>query len=311
VSDAGARALEARASDPERARGYLQTGGAALINGAIGTMVSYATAPASMLLAMRMGCAAIVLGAVWLLHRDFAELRRPGVAVRLLAIGFTVAANLLFYFLAIRATGVAVAIFLSYLAPVYVALVAPRFDRTKTEGVVYVALGVALLGMAAIIVPGLTGEGLRLSALGLFYAWAAGAMYCVALLLSKGLRRRNVRSTTIVLSESVVTFVAVLPLGLLATVGRYHITNRDVAMAVMLGLLTTALSFSLFAQGMRYIRVQHASIMGYIEPVSAPLYALVFLGQRPSPWTILGGALVIAGGVLVVALGKAEQEELL
>jgi drug/metabolite transporter (DMT)-like permease len=301
--------LETGAGGAERSRGYLETGGAALINGAIGTMVSYATAPAAMLLVMRMAVATLVLGAVWLLHRDFAELRRPGVAVRLLAIGFTVAGNLLLYFLAIRATGVAVAIFLSYLAPVYVALLAPRFERTRTEAIVYVALGVALLGMAAIIVPGLTGEGgLHLSALGLFYAWAAGAMYGIALLLSKSLRRRRVRSTTIVLSESLVTFVAVLPVGLIATIGRYQITGRDVSMAVLLGVLTTAVSFSLFAQGMRYIRVQHASIMGYLEPVSAPLYALLFLGQRPAGWTILGGALVIAAGVIVVILGKAEEE---
>jgi len=136
-------------------------------------------------------------------------------------------------------------------------------------------------------------------------------LYAGALLLSKGLRRRHVRSTTIVLSESLVTFVVVLPIGLVATVGRYQITGRDLTMAVLLGVLTTAVSFSLFAQGMRYIRVQHASIMGYLEPVSAPLYALAFLGQRPSGWTIIGGALVIAAGVLVVSLGKAEQEELL
>ena len=48
--------------------------------------------------------------------------------------------------------------------------------------------------------------------------------------------------------------------------------------------------------------------MGYIEPVSAPLYALVILGQVPSWWTVAGGALIIGAGVIVVRYGAAEPE---
>ena len=51
-------------------------------------------------------------------------------------------------------------------------------------------------------------------------------------------------------------------------------------MAALLGLVTTAFSFSLFMDGLHFIRVQHAGIIAYIEPVSAPVYALAFLGQR-------------------------------
>jgi drug/metabolite transporter (DMT)-like permease len=48
--------------------------------------------------------------------------------------------------------------------------------------------------------------------------------------------------------------------------------------------------------------------MGYIEPVSAPVYALLILGQVPSVWTIAGGALIIGAGVIVVRYGAAEIE---
>ena len=57
---------------------------------------------------------------------------------------------------------------------------------------------------------------------------------------------------------------------------------------------------------MRYLRVQHPSIMGYLEPVSAPLYALLLLGQVPSRWTVAGGVLIVAAGVLVVLYGREE-----
>jgi len=79
-------------------------------------------------------------------------------------------------------------------------------------------------------------------------------------------------------------------------------------MAALLGLINTAFAFSLFMDGLRYIRVQHASIVGYLEPVSAPLYALVFLSQMPSGWTVAGGALIVAAGILVVLYGREQPE---
>ena len=80
------------------------------------------------------------------------------------------------YFIAIRETGVAVAIFLSYLAPLYVAFVAPHLEggRTERSGLRRPRPS-ALAGMALILVPGLSGEGVRLTASGLLFALAAPA----------------------------------------------------------------------------------------------------------------------------------------
>jgi drug/metabolite transporter (DMT)-like permease len=109
-----------------RSRGFVETGAASLINGSIGVMVYYATAPASMLLVLRMAFAGLALTGVVIWRRGWRDLRRPGVPLKMLAISVAVAANLIFYFLGIRYTGVAIAIFLSYLAPVYLAFVADR-----------------------------------------------------------------------------------------------------------------------------------------------------------------------------------------
>ena len=99
------------------------------------------------------------------------DLRTPGAPLRVVGISIALSLNLILYFLAIRYTGVAVAIFLSYLAPVYLAFVAPRILKETTEPVVYVALAVGLAGMALILVPGLVLEGVKLSAAGLLCAW--------------------------------------------------------------------------------------------------------------------------------------------
>jgi drug/metabolite transporter (DMT)-like permease len=297
------------AAQPERLRGYLEVGLASLANGSIGVMVTYADMPTTMLLCLRMAFAAAVLGIVVLISGSWRDLLSPGAPLRLLGISAALALNLMCYFLAIRSTGVAVAIFLSYLAPLYLAFVAPRVLHEATDRIVYVALGVGLAGMALILVPGLLLEGTKLTAAGLFYGWAAGAMYAVYLLFAKSLRGHHVRSTAVVFTQSAFTAAVMLVPGLLAVrAAGYHYSGVDVLISAVLGLLNTAFAFSLFMNGLRYMRVQHASIIAYIEPVSAPLYALVFLSQIPSGWTVAGGALIVAAGILVVLYGREDAE---
>ena len=291
-----------------RNRGYVEVGAGSLINGAIGVMVAYGHMPTGMLLTLRMAVAAVILAVPFVLFRHWHEVWQPGVPLRLLSLGLVVAVNLILYFVSIRYAGVAVAIFLSYMAPLYLAVLAPLFLKERTERVVWIALGISVVGMLAIVLPGAFAGGANFSVLGVTAGIGAGFGYTGCLLLRKKLRPR-VTSATIVLSESTCTALAVLPLGLWEiNTGHYVFTGTDMLMAVLLGTLTTALSFTLFVHGMRYIKVQHSSIIGYLEPVSAPLYALLFLGQRPSPWTVLGGALIIVAGVFLVVFGKAEEE---
>jgi drug/metabolite transporter (DMT)-like permease len=310
IVDSGAtRGAKPGVQPSERLRGYLEVGLASLANGSIGVMVTYADMPATMLLCLRMAFAAAALGLVVLVSGSWRDLRSPGAPLRLLGISASLALNLIFYFLAIRSTGVAVAIFLSYLAPVYLAFVAPRILHEATDRIVYVALAIGLAGMAVILVPGLLLEGTRLSAAGLFFGWAAGVTYAIYLLFAKSLRGRQVRSTAVVFTQSAFTAAVMLVPGLFAvSAAHYHYSSIDLLMAALLGLLTTAFSFSIFMDGLRYIRVQHASIVAYLEPVSAPIYAFVFLSQVPSGWTVAGGAMIVVAGILVVLYGREQLE---
>ena len=44
---------------------------------------------------------------------------------------------------------------------------------------------------------------------------------------------------------------------------------------------------------MGMLKVEHVTILGYLEPVSAPIYALFLLGQGIALWTVIGGALIV------------------
>ena len=72
-------------------------------------------------------------------------------------------------------------------------------------------------------------------------------------------------ATSIVFSMCVVAAVLLLPLGL-AQSSPADFTARNVIVAAVLGVVCTALTFSLIMDGMHFIKVQHAAIMGYVEP---------------------------------------------
>jgi EamA-like transporter family len=115
----------------------------------------------------------------------------------------------------------------------------------------------------------------------------------------------------IVFTEAWLDALILPPLALWQTVGSgYHLTTRDLVAGVILGVVCTALAYMMWTFGMGRIKVQLSAILGYLEPVSAPLYALLLLGQGILVWTVIGGALIVAAGLLVVLLGEHEEEGL-
>jgi len=290
------------------ARGYLLVAGSFLIMGLIGALVEWATAPESALLVLRFATAGIVLGVVFARRRPLAGAADRSVWPRLLLMAAIDSVTLLLFFVAIRDTSVAIGMFLQFLAPVWVALIAPRVFRARTEPIVYPALAVALAGLAVILMPSLLGEGIELSAWGVAAGLLAGVGYAAFQLVVKDLTKRA-SAVTIVFTEAWLDALILLPLALWQTVGAgYRMTTRDLVAGLILGVVCTALAYLMWTYGMSMIKVQHSSILGYLEPVSAPIYALLLLGQGISAWTIAGGALIVVAGLLVVLLGEHEEE---
>jgi drug/metabolite transporter (DMT)-like permease len=214
-------------------RGYLLVAGSFLIMGLIGALVEWATAPESALLVLRFATAGIVLGLVFARRRPLSGAGARTVWPRLLLMACVDAATLLLFFVAIRGTSVAVGMFLQFLAPVWVALIAPRVSRTRTEAMVYPTLAIALAGLAVILSPLLLGEGTRLSPWGVAAGLLAGIGYAAFQLVVKDLTKR-VSAVTIVFSEAWLDTLFLLPLALWQTVGAgYRLTGRDLVAGLM------------------------------------------------------------------------------
>ncbi|MGE5229591.1 MAG: DMT family transporter [Deltaproteobacteria bacterium] len=287
---------------------YAMVAGCFALVGLSGSLVSWATAPGSVLLVLRFSIAAAVLLAVFARRRPLRGVFRRDMWLKLLLMGLLDGGSLLAYFFAVRSVGVAVATFLLFVQPVWVALLAPRIVKTPTERVVFASLGLALVGLGVILAPSLLGDGVHLPAIGLAVGLTAGLCYAGFQLLVKGLTR-EFTSITIVIVECTLDTLVILPLAVwqLAAAGA-SLTSRDLVAAVVLGLLCTAVAYTMWVEGVARLRVQHSAILGFLTPVAAPLFDWLLLGEAITVPIALGGVLIVAAGILVVVLGRGDVE---
>ena len=291
-----------------RLRGYAEIAASSLILGTSATLIQISTMPASLLLVTRMALAGIVLAVVFFLSGGVEEVRRSGRVGRMVVLGFVVALEMIFYFVSIRASNVTVGVALEYMAPVFVALLAPWVLRTRRQGIDLVAVGVAVAGMALLVLPAATAGDGSVTVPGVVFGLLAGLMFATAMMLISSMKDAGVRGSTFALFYCAGTVILLTPLAVWQTVGSgYHLTWTDTWIVLVSGLVYTALCFSLFSDGLRYVRVEHAGILGYLEPVTAPLWAFLLIGEAP-PWTTFaGGALIVAAGILVIVFGKEAE----
>ncbi len=271
-------------------------------------LVAWADAPEAIILVLRMAFAALALGIVFLRRPMLADWRRPGAAWRLILMAAMSSLTLLLFFFAVRQTSVAIAMFLLFLMPVWVAVAAPRVFKTPRERIVWPALALALAGLAVILIPDLLGEGVKISLAGLLAALFTGFGYATYTLSVKGLTK-IVAPSTISMAEAAIDTLFVLPLAVwqFSSTG-YRLDDRAWIAAIVMGVVCTAIPYTLWIEGTRRVRVEHVTILGYVEPVAGPLYAIFLVGQMPTVWTVIGGALILGAGLLVVVFGRGEGE---
>jgi drug/metabolite transporter (DMT)-like permease len=200
------------------------------------------------------------------------------------------AATVTLFVLANRMTTAANAILLQYTAPVWVALFAPRFLGERAGRRDWLTMGAVLGGMTLFFLDRLSPTG----ALG--NVVAVGSGFCFGW-MTLFFRRQKEGSAI----ESV--FLGNL---LAAAVGAPFMFNGPAdgaswAALALLGAVQVALPYVLFSVAVRHVTALEAMIVPMIEPVLNPIWVLLALGEKPGPWAVAGGVVVL-GAIAVRAL---------
>ena len=242
----------------------------------------------------RMAIGAVALLAIHALtrRRRAAPAARPGrgTAVRLLLIGAGLAAYQLAYFAAVATAGVSIATLVALgLAPLLIAVGATLLGHGRPHRATVLALVVALVGLVLLVgisAGAATGTAVVLGAL---MAVGSALGYAVVTLAGAGVPA-GVPVTLVGFAGGALLLTPV------ALIAGLRFTTEPGALAVLLylGLVPSALAYTLFFTGLRTVPGAVASIVTLLEPLTATALATAFLGERLAPGALAGGLLVLA-----------------
>ena len=196
---------------------------------------------------------------------------------------FIAAVNTLFI-LSITYTTVANTMFLLSGAPFFAALFGRMVLGESVARGVWIAMCVALVGMAVMLWDGLGAGTLVGNSLALLAAVCFGAF---AVVLRKG---RGVNMLPIVVLGAVLGGLN----GALLCGGSFAIGLRDVALLFVWGALLSGTVHVIFTWGSRHVPGAELTLLILIEFILSPMWVWLAIDERPSLATLVGGALVLA-----------------
>jgi drug/metabolite transporter (DMT)-like permease len=270
-------------------------------------LISHGWSPAAAAIA-RLGGAAVLLAvpAVLQLRGQWALLRRQAGIVVIYGL-VAIAGGQLCYFDAIESVPVGLAVLLEYLGVVLVAgwLWAVRGQR---PGRLTAAGGIAALAGLALLA-GLAGSS-QLSLAGIMWGLGEAVSLAAYFLLSAAVGEQ-VLPPLVMAWAGLATGTAFLAVGgwtgvlrVTASAGDVELLHRHLSWIVPvleLALVSAAIAYVAGIAAARRLGARLASFTGMAEILFAALYAWLLLGQIPSPAEFTGGALMLAGVVLVRA----------
>ena len=190
-------------------------------------------------------------------------------------------------------------ILIVYLAPVGIALVAPRVLGERIGRRTLGALVLAVIGSIVIARPAVQAAG----GTGLLLAGFTAASFVALVVVSKPLADAY-GGLRLALMEMVGAGTVLLPW--VATTD-WGPARWSWLLLVVLGLVHTAAGLGLYLGALARVPATHVGIMGYLEPVGVVVVAWLFLNESPTSGTLVGGALIVAAGALLIrSAGTAE-----
>ncbi|MGW9586508.1 EamA family transporter [Microbacterium sp. NPDC055455] len=257
-------------------------------------------------LLVRMGVAGLVLSPALLL----AMRRQPGFLRRhwRLIVGFGLMPVLgcqLFFFSAMQRMPVAVALLIQYLAPVMLVAAVWLRTRRRPSGLVLWGSVVAIAGL--VLVVDISGASFDL--LGTLFALAAAVCVCAYFVISE--RTGDDLPPLALAASGLLTGALVMGLLCLTGLMPFRAPAVDVVLAgvevpwwmpiLWVAGVATTLGYAFGVMAVPRIGSRVASFVGLSEVLFALAFAWIFLAEVPAPIQFVGGALLLAGVVLVRA----------
>lgn len=212
---------------------------------------------------------------------------------RILMVGAAFAATMILFVQANKMTTAASAIFLQATSPLYVLLFSPFLLKERVRGRDMAYMAVLGLGLGLFFV-GLDPASATAPKpwLGNILAALSGLTYALAVMGLRALGRSEGGAgagAAASLWGSVIVATVCLPFAL--PVGPS--TASDWLILAYLGFFQIALAYVFLTRGVERVPAFEVALLLLLEPVLNPIWAWLIHGERPGPWSLSGGAVIL------------------
>ncbi len=192
------------------------------------------------------------------------------------------AGTVILFVIANKLTTAANAILLQYTAPIYVAVLGAWFLKEKARLVDWLCIFFTLGGMVLFFLDELTTGGL----LGNIIAIVSGICFASMIVLMR--KQKAGSPIESVLLGNIATALICAPF----MFGSMPDRSSWIGLS-LLGILQLGLSYILYSKAIKHVTALEGVLIPVLEPVLNPLWVLLLLGEKPGPWSIAGGFIVL------------------
>lgn len=206
---------------------------------------------------------------------------------RVLGVAAAYAATVVQFVLATKLTTAANAIFIQDTAPLWVLLLSPLLLAERPGRGELLAIPVYAAGLGLFFLDDLSAGQLA----GNLLALSSGVAFALSIM---GLRRlRGDGAPAALVWGNLLAATAALPFWGSGPAAR----PADLALLAYLGVFQLGVSYLVFTRGLEHVPAVEASLLVLLEPVLNPIWTFLLAGERPGPWALIGGAVVLAATI--------------
>lgn len=276
---------------------------ALLLFGSNGIVASYIALGSYEIVFLRTFIGSVFLAVLFLLGKGtfhIKENKRDTIFIVLS--GIAMGTSWMFLYEAYQQIGVSFASLLYYCGPVIVMILSSvifqeKLTISKTAGFIVVLIGI-------ILVNGNTSESSN-NIWGLFCGGMSAVMYFFMVTCNKKAKKISGMENAVL--QLVISFLTVAVFVGLKQGFIVRVLPDDWIWVFILGVLNTGIGCYLYFSSLSKIPVQTVAVCGYLEPLSAVVFANILLGELLSPLQIVGAICIIGGAMIGELTGTKKR----
>lgn len=220
-------------------------------------------------------------------------------AIFMLVSGVSTGLSWVFLYEAYQLIGVGISTIIYYVGPVLVMAISPLVFKEKLTTRKLACLFVVLVG--ALLVEDVSAdEGANAAGL----TCAALSAVCHALMVIFNKLASRTQGLENPMLQLIISFLTIAGVSLFVGGSLPDFPTSSLFPLVFLGLVNTGLGCYWYFSSLAGLRAQTVVVLGYLEPLSAVVLALVVLGEPMSGMQALGSALIIGGALTAEVVPK-------